>query len=347
VVNEQVQFSGGDALIGFSASAWSSVGGQLLTYELWLDGQPTGGQLAMYANYESVHLALGHTWVYVPGLTAGAHEVSLLAGPNTVTDGNDTASITVWELGDGCAVSFAGDAAPPASGDGQMFFKEAVHSQGQQLLISASCSGWSSGSGIVGATALFDGNLALTTEVFANAANEHLATVPTDVVVTEAVGHGQHLVTLSSEAATATDSGDLGHLAVVDWVNAADAPVAVPMSPPLQNAQALTQSGDGGTIQSAVFTSNGGPLLVKVGVSAWTQSAPTILYCGIQIDGTSQGFASIFANNSQTHMAMVTNPLVLTNVPAGNHALNLMAEANVVTDQNDRVSVMILEFPSS
>ena len=123
VVNEQVQFSGGDALIGFSASAWSSVGGQLLTYELWLDGQPTGGQLAMYANYESVHLALGHTWVYVPGLTAGAHEVSLLAGPNTVTDGNDTASITVWELGDGCAVSFAGDAAPPASGDGQMFFK--------------------------------------------------------------------------------------------------------------------------------------------------------------------------------------------------------------------------------
>ena len=70
------------------------------------------------------------------------------------------------------------------------------------------------------------------------------------------------------------------------------------------------------------------------------------LIVGIQIDGTSRGFAQIFANPSGTHMATVTNDLVLTGVPAGSHTLGLIGEANTVTDQNDRVSVVAFEFAS-
>jgi hypothetical protein len=89
----------------------------------------------------------------------------------------------------------------------------------------------------------------------------------------------------------------------------------------------------------------GGPLLVKVGVSCWTQSANVPLIVGIQVDGTSLGFARIFANQTGTHMATVTNDLVLTGVPAGSHTLGLIGEANTITDQNDLVSILVLEFP--
>lgn len=118
------------------------------------------------------------------------------------------------------------------------------------------------------------------------------------------------------------------------------------MSPPLQNATANTQQGSGGTVQSSNFQSNGLPLLIRVSVSCWTNEPPGLpLYVGIQIDGISHGFTQIWANFVGTHMTMVSNDLVLNGIPAGNHDLNLMGEANVITDSNDRVSVLIMEFP--
>src|SRR5687768_2479277 len=88
VVKETVNFTGGDALIGFSASGWASAPG-MLSFEVWLDGEPTGGRLSMYANSAATHLSLGHSWVLCPGLTAGAHDIALFAGPGTITDQND------------------------------------------------------------------------------------------------------------------------------------------------------------------------------------------------------------------------------------------------------------------
>jgi hypothetical protein len=132
----------------------------------------------------------------------------------------------------------------------------------------------------------------------------------------------------------------------VEWVNPPDAPTVLPLTPPLQDATANSQSGDGGTIAAANFTSNGGTLLIRVGLTCWTNAQPGLaLYCGIQIDGTSHGFCQIWANFEATHMAMVPQDLVLNNIPAGMHTLGLLAEANVVTDINDRVSALVMEFP--
>jgi hypothetical protein len=342
VAEANFNVNGGDALIGVSASAYS-FGAGYMSIEVWVDGQPTGARLAMYANQGEMHMSLGHTWAHCRGLSPGQHTLMLMAGNATVTDQNDVACATVWEMGDGCAVLFTEDAQCPP-GVAQNLIKEAVGTKGEQILVSASTSGWvtqQQGSFVGAAFSIDDGN-AIDLEVCANNLNQHLATVPTDLIATPPQ-RGQHLVRLASAGNTSTDQGDTAHLTIVDWVNPPDAPNVLL---DLQNDQAQSQQGDGGSIMSAPFQSNGGTLLVRVSVSVWTQQLGETLYVGIQVDGTSLGFAQIYANFAQTHMTAVTNDLVLTGVAAGQHTLNLMGEANVITDYNDRVSVLIMEFPS-
>ena len=346
VLKEDVTFTGGDALIGFSASAWSNEPGQM-SMRLWLDEQPTSGFLSMYANTGLMHLALGHSWVWCQGLTPGSHTIMLEAGETTVTDPNDYACVTIWEMGDGCAVRWAEDAQCP-TGNGQQLIQALTETQGGQLLVSGSSSGWvTQAGGLVTAWMPFDGGDPVEMQVCANNPDQHLAIVPTDMVITQA-GRGNHEVQLNADGLTSTDGGDTAHLSVVEWVNPADAPVICAMNPPLQNAVCNTQDGSGGaTIAQSQFSSGGGDLLVRVSVSCWTGDTDgETLFVGIQVDGTSRGFAQIYANFASTHMSCVTNDLVVPGIPAGSHTLNLMAEADVVTDVNDRVSVTIMEFPS-
>lgn len=346
VLKQAVDFSGGDALIGFSASAWSQSPGPI-SMRLWLDGQPTDGLLTLYANQRAMHLAMGHSWVWCRGVSPGQHTLMLEAGDTTTTDTNDYACVTVWEMGDGCAVRWA-QSAPCPAGSGQELIRGAIESHGGQLLVSGSSSGWvGKANGFVTAWMPFDGGDPAEMQVYANNAEQHLAVVPTDMVL-DGIGRGDHEVQLNADGLTFTDGGDTAHLAVVEWVNPADAPSVVAMNPVLQNATCQTQDGSGGaTIARSTFTSSGGTLLVRVGLSVWTRQPPGYpLYVGIQVDGTSLGFAQIYPNVANTHMPVITNDLVLEGIGAGSHTLNLMAENSVITDQNDRVSVLIMEFPS-
>lgn len=333
-------FTGGDALIGVSASAWSANPGPIGML-IWLDDQPTGAQLGMYASSGSMHLALGHTWAWCRGLSPGQHTIMLEAGPTTVTDENDFACVTVIEPNDGLAIRFSDDA-PCPSGVAQPLITARAETGDNGVLISGSSSGWvTQAATTVRSSLLYDGGDGAPMEVFANNAGQHLAVVPTDSI--EDTNRGLHEFQVFGGGMAQTDQTDLAHLAVVEWVDYAQAPTYLSQIP---NAPAAAQNGDGGTIASVPMPTKGGPLLVKVGVSCWTQSTNVPLIVGIQVDGTSLGFARIFANPSGTHMSTVTNDLVLTGVPAGSHTLGLIGEANTITDANDRVSVLVLEFPS-
>ena len=345
VASVQVELLASDALISLAASAWSSAPGEM-SIELWMDGQPTGGRLAMYANTAQMHLSLGRTYVWLQDVDPGQHTLELMAGPTTVTDGNDIACVTIWQMGDGCAVRFTQDA-PCPTGVSQPLIKEAFGTEGGQLLLSGSTSGWVTQAGsMVQGFLVTDGGDGVGMEVYANNAEQHLATVPVDFVYGATGARGQHLVQINAGGLTSTDGGDTAHVAVVEWINPPDAPTVLSMTPPLMDATANTQSGDGGTIAASNFTCGGGTLLIRVSVSCWTNEPPGLpLYVGIQIDGVSHGFTQIWANFQETHMAMVSNDLVLNNIPAGQHTLGLLAEANVITDVNDRVSVLMMEFP--
>lgn len=340
VAKATANFTGGDALIGVSASAWSTNPGPI-GMSIWLDDQPTGAQLGMYASSGSMHLALGHTWAWCRGVSPGQHTIMLEAGPTTVTDQNDFACVTVIEPNDGLAIRFAEDA-PSPSGVAQPLITARAETGDIGVLISGSSSGWvTQAATTVRSSLLYDGGDGAPMEVFANNAGQHLAVVPTDSI--EDTNRGNHEFQVFGGGMAQTDQSDIAHLAVVEWVNLAQAPRYLSQ---IQNQPAAAQHGDGGTIASVPLPCKGGPLLVKVGVSCWTRSTNVPLIVGIQVDGTSLGFARIFANPSGTHMATVTNDLVLTGVPAGSHTLGLIGEANTITDENDRVSVLILEFPS-
>ena len=343
VAQQTITLGGSDVLIGVSASAWSEGAGPM-SIDVWLDGQPTGARLAMYANFGQMHMSLGHTWAWIPSPAPGDHVLTLVAGDTTITDQNDYACATVWEMGDGGTVHFSGDA-PCPSGTGEQLVKEAVHlTGGKTVMISASTSGWvtqSQGS-FIGAGLTIDSGNAFELEVCANNLDQHLAAVATDLIdIPQA--HGQHLVQLTAAGNTSTDQGDTAHLTVVELSDDENSPAMIQH---LQNDPANSQQGDGGSIISAPFQSAGGTLLVRVSLSVWTQAVGAPLYVGIQVDGTSLGFAQIWANSPAMHMPTVTNDLVLQNIPEGDHMLNLMAEADVITDYNDRVSVTVLEFPS-
>ena len=336
-------FTGGDALIGVSASAWSANPGPI-AMTIWLDGQPTGAQLGTYASSGAMHLALGHTWAWCHGVSAGQHTIMLEAGPTTVTDQNDFACVTVLEPNDGLAIRFVEDA-PCPSGVAQPLITARAETGDGGLLISGSSSGWvTQAATTVRSALLYDGGDGAPMEVFANNAGQHLAVVPTDLIQDNNPNtRGNHEFQVFGGGMAQTDQNDIAHLAVVEWVDYDQAPAYLSQ---IQNQPAAEQHGDGGTIASVPLPSKGGTLLVKVGVSCWTQTANVPLIVGIQIDGTSVGFAQIFANPSGTHMATVTNDLVVKGIPAGSHTLGLIGEANTITDQNDRVSVIAFEFPS-
>jgi hypothetical protein len=127
---------------------------------------------------------------------------------------------------------------------------------------------------------------------------------------------------------------------MLEWVKPPDAPVVLNMNPYLQDAIPQTQQGGGHIVQSS-----GGTLLFRVNLSAWSNAPNTLMDVSIQVDGKQLGSTSLFANPSTTHLALVSNDLVATRIPAGRHVFALAAARNTVTDQNDRVSVQALEFP--
>lgn len=203
--------------------------------------------------------------------------------------------------------------------------------------------GWAGAAGeMVGANVQLDGNQLAATDVYANSSGMHLATVPTAVTATD-VARGSHAITIPAYAGTATDGGDTVHLAVVDWLDPAQAPTVLAS---LVGIAAAPQSGEGQAFARTTFQSGGGTLLVSVNVSSWTEGTNVPLEVGVQVDGTSLGFVQMFANPKETHMAMVSNDLVLSGVAAGPHTLTLIGELNTNTDFNDRVSVLIMEFPA-
>jgi hypothetical protein len=343
VAEANFSVNGGDALIGVSASAWATSAPTPISIEVWVDGQPTGQKLGVNAAQADMHLSLGHTWAYCQGLSPGQHTIMLIAGETTVTDANDFACATVWEMGDGCAVRFNYDEPSPV-GTGELLIKDAFKTEGgTQVFMSASSSGWTTGApGQTMGSNIWYGAPTETLAIFMNNSDWDLAAVPADFVTTEAQ-RGQQLVQLQALASTSTDSADIAHLTVVEFVDPANAPIVRAGF----NSQAQSQHGDGGTIASIPFTTGGGTLLFRVSASAWTSSANVPLQIGMQINGNSIGeFLQLFANPATTHVPMVTNDLVVTGVQAGNYQFGLIGEINTITDQNDRVSIVIMEFPS-
>lgn len=97
------------------------------------------------------------------------------------------------------------------------------------------------------------------------------------------------------------------------------------------------------------FTSGGGVIIVFAsGTAWWTQgNAPgnSPIGMSVQIDGQERGRCATCSNEPDSHKALASNPIVVSNLPAGSHTLKLVDLPFTRTDQNDYFSVTVLELP--
>jgi hypothetical protein len=94
------------------------------------------------------------------------------------------------------------------------------------------------------------------------------------------------------------------------------------------------------------FSTRGGTLQISISGSGWTQGTAQKIGMDIRINEQSVGRCELHANPSYTHLAFVPVVLVVRGLPAGNHALVLVADPEYTrTDSNDLYNVTIVEFP--
>lgn len=84
-----------------------------------------------------------------------------------------------------------------------------------------------------------------------------------------------------------------------------------------------------------------GPVFFMLSGSAWTTNAPTMLKVFLQLDGTTIGTASVYANQSSIHQALVSI-VAPANLTDGQHAIAVVATGNTVTDLNDNFQVTLI-----
>jgi hypothetical protein len=207
---------GGILYMTVSGSAWSGSGAALVSVAVSVDGELVG-TAQVYTNEGGSHRALIPVSLQLPQLAAGAHSVTLSAGPGTATDTNDYFDVTVTEFVAGSAsisAVYANAAGPlPLSGD-------TFTSHGGVLTLNAAGSGWSGGgAALIGMNVLVDGNVVGTAQVYTNEAGSHRAFISISVSL-PGVGSGAHVVVLQPLPGTATDSNDFYNVTVVEVDNA-------------------------------------------------------------------------------------------------------------------------------
>lgn len=329
--------SGTPCLLGFSCSGWTQTQGAQIEATLTVDGEEVA-RLQLPASTTAMHLSLGRTWGY--GLLAeGRHEFSVVAGPNTITDQNDRVSLTVWELGEPQPVTVREDITEPCNpGTGAIMGSVFPKTGDGPLLVSTSAAAEAASAGLIGMHALVDNTTAIASEIFANNASQELTFVPIDLLL-EPLGEGKHQIDLDAYDNTVTTGKEFFDLTVLEI----EEPKLVQVTPLWENSEANTTHG-GDIVASGSFQTNGGTLIFRISGSGFGPNGGMIGLDCVLDDRTGIGLAEVFANPANVHMPVVSNDIVVTGVGAGSHKLDVYSTITTYTDQNDRLSVTVIEL---
>jgi hypothetical protein len=114
-------------------------------------------------------------------------------------------------------------------------------------------------------------------------------------------------------------------------------------SPMLSIAQPLANHAGALPLNSS-FVSGGGVMILFASGSGWGTAAVQI-GMSVRVDNVQRGLCMSFTNEAGSHKAFVSNPIVINNLAAGNHTIQLVALAGTSTDFNDFYSVTVIELP--
>jgi len=93
----------------------------------------------------------------------------------------------------------------------------------------------------------------------------------------------------------------------------------------------------------ATFTSNGGPLIVQFHGSG-SATKKGFISADLQLDGATIATAKLFANEADTHKALVLVNVFKGSVPAGTHTFTVVPGPDNYFDQHDFFTITVFEY---
>jgi hypothetical protein len=363
-ITSSVKLGGNPVLVSASMSGWTASPGAPLQAQIDVTPSPApeipAGNPGLCINPGSTHQTFVRSWTLLGNVPASTGATVIAQGGTNITlDENDTSCVTLFELGPDAplAVRVATGPAPPpiplVVQSGVMLYEPFV-SFGGRLLIRVAASGMPPANGQQVSLAIdLDGEEIARTECLGltntgGNTNWHFTTVPVDVLVDAAPGN--HALVVRTSGGSQFDAHDLVSALVLEETG------TIEIQPVLVNAPCITQNGSG-TAAWASFGSGGGTLVICASASGFPKDTTTSysLGLGFVLDGQplklggQQAMLQVLANSpngwtGQMHLAMVSNDLVVPNIPGGSHVLELVANANTFTDGDDRCSITVLEL---
>jgi hypothetical protein len=86
--------------------------------------------------------------------------------------------------------------------------------------------------------------------------------------------------------------------------------------------------------------------LICLWLSGWSAKSSQMLQARVLVDDNPVGRLQIFANQPEVHMLLCGGDIAPGSIPPGQHTIQVVAGSTLVTDQNDRCSLTVLEvFP--
>lgn len=292
-------------------------------------------ETAAYFNQSAMHLPLVRRRALTPSLPQGQSMITALS--TGITDENDSITMALVDVSDMTT--------PPqvrlsqiglAQGNGT-YTSQPFSTEGNLAVVSVGATAWSSTPNVITSAVLYvDRQQVAEFQVYANQSSLHLPLVGTDLVLQ--LQAGGHTLELVAAPGTNVDGKDVWSLHVLEMAGQSSATMI------LGNHPCQSQPG-GGTVAKVPFVASGKAIqLITVQMSGFSSKPTTMLQAEVRVDGVRFGTMQVFANPAETHLPLCGGDVTPGQLPAGPHTIEVVAGPSLITDENDRISITVLEF---
>lgn len=336
-----IDVSAGPALLLWQASASANTGDRLCGMQpsvgTWAD---EGYAASCFFNQTDIHLPLMRRRALVSPLQQGEAFVNLFA-TNEFTDTDPHDSVTMALL------AFGSMSAPPQvrlaaagmadGGNPGVYTTQPFDCEGGDLLLSVACTAWSqSPDTMISAVVYLDGDPFLYPMVFANPAGLHMPLNAMDIRLS-GVSPGGHTITITAGANTVVDVNDVWSITLMEMEGSST------ITQLFSNAVLPSQQG-GQPLVKGVYQASGGEQLIMVSMSGWSQNGGDIVSAQVFVDNDPVGTLQTYASQGAMHVTLTGGDIVPGVLPPGQHAITVIAGDGTITDQNDRLTLSVLEL---
>jgi hypothetical protein len=174
---------------------------------------------------------------------------------------------------------------------------------------------------------------------FANQSSVHMALLRRRALLSP-LPPGESFVNVYAAGGVVTDPNDAVTMTLLNLG-------AMSQPPQVRMAVFGFAAGSGNEYASESFESAGGPLLISVSATAWSQVQDQMIGAVLYLDGEPIATPQLFANQPSNHAGLVGTDVVVLNLAAGGHQLVLLADSQTVCDTNDVWSLTVTEMMGS